>query len=250
MEIKQFTQTVNLKMLWEVVSDEDIFKFISPDVQSKIYQMFINNIQGFIAVEKTNATSLVELNKKYVLLIINYIKTNYSEQPNKIKIYKDAPSKELITYEEIHEDKKSQFEKDLARRRDEFEDEFALKTPAVPEFADKQVDKPIKEMDKILKEMQIRRNYEVDNINASYSTNETTNWLASKETSIKPEKNITKQLKTVSFEKEATDDYNILSKLKVKKTDNIEDRMDALERNINNVNEKVDKLIAMISMNK
>ena len=87
MEIKQFTQTVNLKMLWEVVSDENIFKFISPDVQSKIYQMFINNIQGFIAVEKTNATSLVELNKKYVLLIINYIKTNYSEQPNKIKIY-------------------------------------------------------------------------------------------------------------------------------------------------------------------
>ena len=45
-------------MLWDVISDEDIFKFLSPDIQSKVYNLFINNIQGFYEVERTKINSL------------------------------------------------------------------------------------------------------------------------------------------------------------------------------------------------
>ena len=68
MSITIFTKKENAQMLWDVISDEDIFKFLSPDIQSKVYNLFINNIQGFYEVERTKINSLVDINKKYILL--------------------------------------------------------------------------------------------------------------------------------------------------------------------------------------
>jgi len=189
MSVSLFNKKDNIKMLWDVVSDEDIFKFLTPDIQSKIYNLFLSNIQGFFEVERTKNNSLVDLNKKYILLILNHIKKTYPYQPSKIKIHNEPPVKELITYEEIQNDRKSQFEKDFSRRQEEFEDSMTIKPPPVPEFADKETDRPIKEMDKILKEMQAQRNYEVEQINRTYNTtNQLDNWLKPQETSLKGEK--------------------------------------------------------------
>ena len=189
MSIRQFVKQENINMIWEVISDEEIFQFLTRDIQGSIYNLFINNIQGFFDTEKTKTTSLVEINKKYILLILNHIKKTYPIQPSKIKIYNENPVKELITYEEISDNKKTQFESDYNRRQEEFEDAMTLKVPQVPEFADKKTDKPIKEMDKILKEMLSQRNYEVDQINRNYSnTTQTDNWLKPQETSLKNEK--------------------------------------------------------------
>lgn len=176
-------------MLWDVVSDEEIFLFLTPDIQSKISQLFINNIPGFFEIERTKTKSLVDLNKKYILLILNHIKKTYSYEPNKIKIYNEKPVKELITYEEIQNDRKTQFEKDLTRRQEEFEDSISIKAPAVPDFSDKKTDEPIKEMEKILKEMQAQRNYEVEQINRTYNnSNQIDNWLKPQDTSVKSDK--------------------------------------------------------------
>ena len=314
MSLKQFIQKENIQMLWDVVSDEDIFKFLSPDIQSKIYDVFINNIKGFFEVEQTKNTSLVDINKKYILLILNYIKKTYPYQPSKIKIHSEPPVKELITYEEIHNDRKSQFDKDFSKRQEEFEDFMTVKAPPVPEFADPvgKSDKPIKEMDKILKDMQAQRNYEVEQINRSYNpnnnpninNNQADNWLKSQETSLKSEKFLAQEIKpeqekeynrfkflnnldpglsptnpkkNVSFsnnneiktfisepfisETISEDEENSLfSKLKKinKKEDNItlqiqerpfheEDRLFKLERNMENLNEKMDKILALLS---
>lgn len=187
-----FLKEQNIKMLWDVVSDEDIFRFLTPDNQSKIYQLFLNNIEGFSENEGTKTISLVNLNKKYILLILNHIKKTYS--PSKIKIHNEQqqqPLKELITFEEIQNDRKSQFEQDFNRIQEEFEDSISIKPPPVPEFTDPKgkTDEPIKEMDKILKEMQSQRNYEVEQINRSYNTsNNIDNWLKPQETSLKTEK--------------------------------------------------------------
>jgi hypothetical protein len=304
-----FNKKNNIQMLWDVVSDEDIFKFLSPDIQSKIYNVFINNIQGFFQIErtKTNA-SLVEMNKKYILLILNHIKQTYSYQPSKIKIHNDPPVKELITYEEIQNDRKSQFDKDLSKRQEEFEDFMSIKSPPVPEFADPvgKTDKPIKEMDKILKDILAQRNYEVEQINKSYNNiinsndSQVDNWLKPQETSLKSEKfqeikseepknysrfkflndiepvlsNINPTAKkNVSFNnKDQVNTFNsepvseeeeqnsLFSKLKKinKKEENItlkiqekdlneEDRLTKLERNMKNLDEKMDKIIALLS---
>jgi hypothetical protein len=273
MSVKQFISNSNIKMLWEVVSDEEIFKYLNRDVQENIYQLFLNNIQSFFDFEKTNSKSLIELNKKYILLFINHIKNTYSYQPNKIVIHNE-PVKELITYEEIQNDRKNQFHKDYSKRQEEFKDYMNIKAPPVPEFADKDDDKPIKEMDKILKEMQVQRNYEIEQINRNFNSNlinnQVDNWLKPQETSFKNDKlikpiNDEPTKKTVSFNNieqikvfnnEDEEDNNIFSKLK--KISNMEDkhavinnfdenRISKLERNMDKLNEKMDKILELLN---
>jgi len=295
MSIRQFIQKDNVNMLWDVISDEENFRFLTRDVQEKIYQLFLNNIQGFFDNEKMKTNSLVDINKKYILLILNHIKKNYNIQPNKITIYQD-PVKESITYEEIQNDRRSKFDRDLNRRQEEFEDFMTIKAPPVPEFADKETDRPIKEMDKILKEMQSQRNYEIENINRNQSaTTQVDNWLKPQETSLKSEKFTpveqtqnysrfkfldqdaqegVKDKKNVSFSNieeiktfnvEDEEDDNIFSKLKKvsgKQTENIklemhepsiienkEDRIAKLEREVKNMNNKMDRILELLGNN-
>lgn len=308
MSLSQFTRTENIQMLWDVISDEEIFRFLSPDIQGKIYDLFIDNIQGFFDIEKTRMKSLVELNKKYILLLLNYIKKTYPYKPNKIKIHDDAPVKELITFEEVQNDKKNKFDRDFNKRREEFEDSMTIKAPPVPEFLDKNSDKPIKEMDKILREMQVQRKYEVDQINRNYNnSSHVDNWLTPQETSLKTEKFKESELQELTqsgsrfkflnqsdseltvaspkrnsqksnvswnnsvevktFDKdEEYEDNNIFSKLKkvtalksnedkmhnnehtIHETTNENlDRIAQLERNVKGLNEKMDKILEMLS---
>jgi hypothetical protein len=293
MSVNLFNKEDNIKMLWDVVSDEDIFRFLTPDIQTKIYNLFLTNIQGFFDTERIKTNSLVELNKKYILLILNHIKKTYPYKPSKIKIYNEQPLKEPITYEEIQNDRKAQFERDYNRIQEEFEVSMTIKAPPVPEFADKQIDKPITEMEKILKAIQEQRNYEVEQINRTYNTsNNVDNWLKPQETSLKTEKfeNKTEEpqnnsrFKFLNEIKESTtpkkvtfnnkdqintfvtefkennnhepdnepdyEDINIFSKLKRvidKPNINEEDRIYKLERNIIELNTKMDKIIALLN---
>ena len=187
MNINNFLHKENLNTLWDVISDEDIFKFLSRDIQSKVAELFTNNFKGFFEIEKTKTSSLVDINKKYIMLILNHIKKTYTQQmPNKIKILDETPSKEIITAEELHNERKSQFDKDLFKRQEEFENIMVVKSPPVPNFLDKYEDKPIGEMDKIIKDMTAKRNYDVEQITKNSVVDD--NWLKPQETSIKSEK--------------------------------------------------------------
>lgn len=188
MSIQNFIAKENIKTLWEVISDEDMFRYLSRDIQANVHQVFLNNIQGFYETEKMKNINLVNLNKKYIMLILNHIKQTHPIQPNKIKIHNE-PVKELITFEDIQNNRKTQFEQEFGKRQQEFNDMITVKTPDVPQFSEKQIDGPIKEMDKILKEMQIQRNYEIDSMNqVQYNTSQANNWLKPQETSLKSEK--------------------------------------------------------------
>ena len=191
MNINNFLHKENLNTLWDVISDEDIFKFLSRDIQSKVAELFTSNFKGFFEIEKTKTSSLVDINKKYIMLILNHIKKTYTQQmPNKIKILDETPLKEIITAEELYNERKSQFDKDLFKRQEEFENIMTVKAPPVPNFLDKYEDKPIGEMDKIIKEMTSKRNYDVEQITKNSVVDD--NWLKPQETSIKSEK-ITKE---------------------------------------------------------
>ena len=187
MNINNFLHKENLNTLWDVISDEDIFKFLSRDIQSKVAELFSNNFKGFFEIEKTKTSSLVDINKKYIMLILNHIKKTYTQQmPNKIKILDETPVKEVITAEELHNERKSQFDKDLFKRQEEFENIMVVKSPPVPNFLDKYEDKPIGEMDKIIKDMTAKRNYDVEQITKNSVVDD--NWLKPQETSVKSEK--------------------------------------------------------------
>ena len=118
MDINYFLNKENINTLWDVISDEAIFKFLSRDTQTKIYNLFSQNIKGFFEMERNRTNNLIDCNKKYILLISNHIKKNYQNQPNKIKIFDEQPTKDLITYEEIQNDRKTQFEKDFLKRQE------------------------------------------------------------------------------------------------------------------------------------
>lgn len=192
MNISNFLNKENLNTLWDVISDEDIFKYLSRDIQSKIAQLFTNNVNGFFETERTKTNSLIDINKKYILLILNHIKKNYTQQiPNKIRIFDEPPVKEMITAEELHNERKSQFDRDLVKRQEEFENIMAVKAPPVPNFLDKYDDKPIGEMDKIIKEMTAKRNYDVEQITKNNIIDDS--WLKPQQTSVKTEKNSLKE---------------------------------------------------------
>jgi hypothetical protein len=210
MELNYFLEKDNIKTLWDVISDEDIFKFLSKDIQGKISQIFLNNIKGFFELEKTKNHNLIDINKKFILLILNYIKTNYPEKiPNKIKIY-EQPVKELITYEEIQNERKNDFEKDLLQRQEDFTNSMTLQVPQVPDFADKNIDKPISEMDKMIREMISKRNYD-EQIKYNDNSNINNDWLKSQKTSVKSEKmNLNAETETNVHSNTNTNTFNLL----------------------------------------
>ena len=270
MSVKNFLTKENIDMLWDVIIDENIFKLISKENQIKVFNVFIENVKGFFEEDKKISTNLIDINKKYILLILNYIKKNYSNQlPNKIKIYEEPLENELITYEEIQNGKKGQFEKDLIKRQEEFTKAMSLNIPEVPEFSDNFKESPISEMDKMIKEITAKRNYDVEQINRSYENVENVGeWLKPQKTSVKNEKLI----KQVNTEKSVTwgeneeiysrqdnqIENNIFNKLKKIKSSNenitltmnsdktIEERMINIEKDFEMYKVKIDRILHLI----
>jgi hypothetical protein len=198
MNTKNFLNNENVKVLWDVVIDEDIIKRQSREFHENILKLFRSNLKGFYDVESQKTTNLVDMNKKYILLILNHankqIKQNVNPEYRKIKILDELPQKkvnELITYEEIHNDKRSQFDKDLTKRQEEFTNAMALPVPPVPKFSDNLEDGPISEIEKAIKELTSQRNYDVEQINKSNNnslSSNTDNWLKPQETTVKNDK--------------------------------------------------------------
>lgn len=258
MSIQNFIKKENIDTLWDVIVDEDIFKFLSRDIQGKVFQVFLDNIKGFFEAERIKTNKLIDINKKYILLILTHIRNNYPNQiHNKIKIYDEPHVKESITYEEIHNEKKSQFEKDLQKRQEDFTNAMSLSVPEVPEFSDKLKDTPISEMDKMIKEITAKRNYDVEQISkANQGTIENADtWLKPKETSVKSEKlvpNIKSNKQPITDENNSRlkylnlDDNTLIQKNKnVSWGQNEEYNIDTLEDNIdsdNNIFKKLKKV--------
>ena len=237
MNTTNFLNNENVKVLWDVVIDEDIIKRQSREFHENILKLFRNNLKGFYDVESQKTTNLVDMNKKYILLILNYankqIAQNVKPEYRKIKILDELPQKkvnELITYEEIQNDKRSQFDKDLNRRQEEFTNSMALPVPPVPKFSDNLEDGPINEIEKAIKELTSQRTYDVEQINRSNNnslSSNVDNWLKPQETSVKNDK--------LSPQAQPLQNGNINgnnSRLKYIKTDNenVENQVISLER--------------------
>jgi len=190
-----FLNKENINTLWDLISDLNIFKFLSKNIQNKIYTIFTNNIQNFFETEKSKTLNLIDINKKYMLLILKYITENYHQQiPNKIKIYEEKQEtelNELITCEEIKTDRQTQFEKEFIKHKDNFTQLITVPIPETPIFLDKYKDIPINEMEEKLKEITIKRNYDEQLNNTNFlnlNSSVVNNWLKPEETSIKTEK--------------------------------------------------------------
>jgi len=251
MTSNNFLHKENVNTLWDVVSDEEFFKFLSTDNKNVILQVFSNNIKGFFESEKHKIPNLIDMNKKYIMLILNYIKNKIPQNDNnKIQILHDTPVQDLITYEEIHNDRKTQFEKDLVKRQEDFTNLISIPVPDVPNFSDKYNVEPIGNMDLIMKEITEKRNYEIEQINRNFNSDisNVNNWLKPQETSLKTDK-----FTPIKIEEENVEEYsklnllnldinvNSLTKKNVSWGENIE---------ITNIDEDTDNIFKKLKKNK
>ena len=231
MATNNFLSNENINLLLEVLKEDEILKIQSQNVLGQIIQIFKNNLKGFYETEKNKCITLVDINKKYILLILNYVNTNYpiknnhyekpnyqlneklninqninqninENTPNKIQIYEEVPQKELITYEELQKDKRNQFDRDLNKHQEEFANAMSMKVPSVPDFSDKTEDKPIKSIEEEIKKITEQRNYDIELINKSYNKPQDNKWLNPLGTSIKNEK------LNASFQKKEQTNFN------------------------------------------
>lgn len=200
--MNQFLDRENIELLWEVLTDEPLIKQLC-DTEIKIktiLHIFQTNLHEFFDKEKFNSISLIEMNKKYIILIINHVmkisNTNNTQQLpthnqyRKIKIHQDEPVKQSITFEEIQNERKTLFEKELTKKQEEFTNAMALPVPPVPKFSDT-LDQPLNEIELEIKRIQEQRNYDIEIINNTNKNNSSSvneNWLKPQETSIKNEK--------------------------------------------------------------
>jgi len=295
MSIEMFLEKTNIYLLWDVLIDEPMIKQIcnSQTKMSELQTIFETNIKAFYAREKNSCNSLVNLNKKYILLLINYIvklqdhsvdevnklKTQQLQNAQntqtfkKIKIHEDDTSHQQITYEDIHNERISKFEKELTKKQEEFTSSMSVSVPPVPNFNDK-LDEPINEIELEIKRIQEQRNYDIELINRSYNANDISNnknWLTSQETSIKNEKltldfqsnmntntntNINKHI-TWSNENQfyepvplqehgnnqETNTDNIFNKLKKVEPVNYQTQIDELKNEITSLHSKIDIIL-------
>jgi hypothetical protein len=246
MSINNFLERENIQMLWEVLVDEPLIKqFCNTEIKlNELLRIFENNINEFFIMEKNKSNNLIDLNKKYILMIINYVikitntdATNVQNkiaqnQYKKIKIHPEENVKQSITFEDIQNDRITLFEKELTKKQEEFTNSMTLHVPPVPKFNDN-LDEPISEIELEIKRIQEQRNYDIEiinntNKNSNLSLDE--NWLKPQETSIKNEKlvkinsinNLTNNTKHISWEDEIENNQytlqneasNIFGKLK------------------------------------
>ena len=187
-----FLSTSNTEMLWNIIMEDVVTtKFTENMVMEYIRNVFHKNLGPFFEIEGKNTNDLIVLNKKYISWILGTInaftKKNNANTP---QVTKSTTDNKLITVEDIHKNRQTQFEQDLNDRQQEFTNYMTIKTPEVPKFSiDLTEDIPIKELEQTIKLMAAQRNYDVDMINKN-NTNpvDAQNWLTPKETSVKNEK--------------------------------------------------------------
>jgi hypothetical protein len=187
-----FLSKDNITLLWDVITDEDIFKQCTPDAHLVIHNVFYNNIQSFFDNEKNNTPKLVDMNKKYIMLLLNFINTNIlkssTPKPTPPPPVNANPTKQLVTRDDIQTDKRSQIEKDFDLRQKEFTSAMSIPVPPVPKFND-EMDLPIGQMEEAIRLITEQRKYDTDQFNKGYTNSANDDdWLKPKETSVKNEK--------------------------------------------------------------
>ena len=186
MSINDFLSKENIGIIWDVLMDNGVLKNKPKEIIDEINVVIKKIITSFYENEKQNANNLVELNKKFITLIINYVNKNFNNnkiktpqiqqtnQTNQINSQKrqqshsQSQSKELITFEELQTQRLSEFDKQLAEKQKEFTNAITLQVPEKPNFSDN-MDTPLTELEKEVKKMMDQRNYDVEQINKSFN---------------------------------------------------------------------------------
>lgn len=189
MSIQDFLSTKNINLIWIVIQEEEIIQSQPPEFVESIVQFIQSTLYDFFEKEKGKVKNLQELNKKFIMFILNYITSiiqqsikQYHMPKNPVINLEESP--ELITFEEIQKKKLNNFDRQLQEKQNEFSSAIKSPIPLTPNFTEK-IDTPLTESDILVKKMQQQRILEEENFKMRHTNEE---WIKPIETSIKKTK--------------------------------------------------------------
>jgi len=199
-----FTSRTNLEMLWDVLLDELNIRTKPSAFISHIQSVFNSNINPFlhnVSAKQPIPSQLMELNKQFlkqVVLAVHKLFPTLSQEQNfkKINITNEVVV-EAYKIEDIHSERKTEFEKQLKQKQNELDSYMTLTKPQAVAFADNINDNKIVEMDSLVAEKLAQRDSELEILykNNLKTADGANNWLTPQETSLKPN-NITLNINT------------------------------------------------------
>jgi hypothetical protein len=182
MSTNDFLTKQNVDLLWEVIIDDDLFKNKPKELINQIGSIFTSQLRGFNEAEKNNSSNLMNMNKRFIGLILNHSRSIIISNKNPVK------TRELITSTDLQTERMSQFEKDLSQKQSEFTSAMTLPVPPVPKFSDGNLDEPMSEMELAIKKALEQRNYDIEQVSKNLNKSNADTWLKPQETSLKSEK--------------------------------------------------------------
>lgn len=183
-----FLNKENVDLIWEVILDAQVFDINGhkQNIQDT-HDLFIEQIRLFNQREKKNTSSqtqtLIDMNKKFITGFLE--KINYPTN--------DSNSGLVVTSQDIQNERKTAFEKELSKKRTEFDHAMNVTVPEPPNFKDNLTDQPIGgNMEMLIAQTLAQRNLELEKIHIENKNGikpeQLKQFLNPQETSIKNEK--------------------------------------------------------------
>lgn len=170
----EFLTETNAQMIWDIMQESSVYNDVEYQDKIEIRKHFVQNMRSFYEQKGKGIPHLIEQNKLFISAVLN-------EYRSKEKPFK----KEAYTVKEIQAERVSQFERDLDKRRNDFENSVITPKPPVPVFSEK-MDKPISEMSALIAKAMAEREKEITQIHQVLSKPQ--------ETSVRHEKQVFKQI--------------------------------------------------------
>ena len=174
-----FITTENIEMIWEILLDDIKTRLKSQEQFAQARNFFINQARLFFEREKNTPQNLMEMNKKFISLIMNSFRP-VNQQP---------PLKQLFKSEDIQAERMNAFERGLAEKKNDFMSAMSVPVPEAPKFSDSSRDEPIGgAMGELIARTLAQRNFDVESIHKTTNKEDVEKWLKPAETSVKMEK--------------------------------------------------------------
>ena len=176
-----FLSKENIEILWDVLLEEPIIKNTNKTKQQQIYLAFYANVSIFFERERGNFLDLISLNKKFLGQMLKVLRNEKQDKQDKYEKH----DKNLYKVEDIQNARQDIFEKELAKKKADFESSILVKKPPVPNFTEKVEQDKIQGMEELIARTVAQRNFDISPMNI---TAESEKWLRSQETSVKLKK--------------------------------------------------------------
>lgn len=186
MNKSQFVNKDNLELLWEVLLDELNINQTNTNLITNVKTIFQSNINLFVS-RSNPKTTILEQNKQFlnqVLLAVNQLLPQLNMKRINIT---DEIVIEPYKIEDIHAARKTDFEKELERKKMELDNYLTITKPKELDFTDKNFTS-LPGMEVLLANKLVERNLDFDQIYSNTLNINPEEWLTPKKTSLNSEK--------------------------------------------------------------